>query len=230
LRKMSFHRWKEFCETSLQLHAKELVHKWWFEIIEPLMRVTDKRPYHNLNHVTDLIAWSDRFSVGSSIPVQLSIYFHDVIYDPSSKESNEERSAKLFKAFAEESRACTKAAWTSPDCVEDVYAWIIETSRHTSTRYVSPFAQKEFHLFLDFDMSILGASRERYAKYAKDVRLEYIHIDDAAFLKGRSTFLRSLALVPDEELYKTKDVRDMCLDQARRNVAWELSCLVTGRL
>ena len=46
-------------------------------------------------------------------------------------------------------------------------------------------------LFMDFDMSILGADRDAYALYTSQVRLEYGHVNWLYWRIGRAQFLSS---------------------------------------
>ena len=211
---------------------ESLVKKWWFDVIEPHMRISETRPYHNLTHVADLFLSTERFGVTDRASVGLAIYFHDVIYEPTSKEkeTNEERSARLFSEFAHEAHAVCKEAWTQPDRIEDVHSWILETMRHTSTNYVSPFSHDDFLVFLDCDMSILGSPHPRYERYRREVRQEYAHLPDADFIKGRTAFLKSTLIIPPERLFKTERIRAAILEQAKSNISWELAELSNRKL
>jgi predicted metal-dependent HD superfamily phosphohydrolase len=224
---MSFHHWTKICENYLHLqNYQEVIVKWW-GVIENYMKVTEARPYHNLIHIADLLHLCENvFTVKDKTSVYLAVYFHDVIYDPKNGD-NEERSARIFEEFAIECRELVGSGceWATRSRINDIANWIRETSRHTTSEYISPFSQEDFHLFLDMDMSILGADRDRYAKYSHDVRQEYRHIPDKLFAKGRMAFLESLLSVEDEKLYRTSAARLLFLDSAKSNVRWEFDSL-----
>ena len=226
---MSLYHWQSFCEETLKIKNLNFIRAWWEETLEPHMKVTDKRPYHNLLHVADLLAWADRIGVRDRASVGLSIYFHDVIYEPLVGR-NEERSAEMFEKFAKQaSQYCKDEEWCRAERIRDAANWIIETKNHTTTKYVSPFSQEDFLLFLDFDMSILGSDRERYRQYAQNVRQEYSHIPDAQFRNGRTQFLMSLSRAPDADIFKTERMRDLLLKNARDNIAWEIEQLANAK-
>ena len=58
-------------------------------------------------------------------------------------------------------------------------------------------------LFLDMDLSILGEQKEVYEDYCQRVRLEYAHVPDADFVKGRIAVLKHL-MRSDSTIYFTK--------------------------
>jgi len=70
--------------------------------------------------------------------------------------------------------------------VNKVVQWIERTWSHDGTGL-----DGDGRLFMDFDMSILGAEREAYALYASQVRREYGHVNWLYWRIGRSQFLSS---------------------------------------
>lgn len=81
-------------------------------------------------------------------------------------------------------------------------------------------------LFLDIDLSILGAEPDVYACYARQIRQEYAHVEHTRYCNGRAsvlaTFLRA------DTLYFTPNMRELLEDNARRNIAAEMAVLQTG--
>lgn len=43
--------------------------------------------------------------------------------------------------------------------------------------------------FLDIDLAILGAPKDEYMEYAKNVRKEYCHIEESKFREARAKFM-----------------------------------------
>lgn len=231
---MMVKRWRAFCREELQLGdgCEEFVNRWWNDVIHVHMKPSIRRSYHNLTHLAELFEKAATFPLSDMTSVGLAIFFHDVIYEPAVKDgkTNEEKSAMIFHEFASEAKTLCNAQWCSDERIEDVYSWIIETSRHTTTTYVSPFSQSDFLIFLDMDMSILGASHDRYQEYSKAVRQEYIHINDADFCQGRATFLKSLLNCRPEQLFKTAEAQKRYYQQAICNIQGEIAMLEKNRL
>lgn len=110
--------------------------------------------------------------------VLLAIFFHDIIYNPTaSAGKNEDESAAVFEEFA-------VAANLDIALKERVCEVILQTKTH------SRGSSKDANLFLDFDMAVLAWPWERYLAYTQQVRKEYSHIDESAWSRGRSDFLR----------------------------------------
>ena len=78
-------------------------------------------------------------------------------------------------------------------------------------------------LLSDADLSILGQVPGRYHVYVRDVRLDYAHVDDAAWRVGRSRVLEGLLTA--DPLFHTAHGRELWDAQARANLADELSGL-----
>ena len=75
----------------------------------------------------------------------------------------------------------------------------------------------------DADLAILGTARGRYDVYARDVRVEYAHLDDAVFAQGRTAVLQGLLAAPS--LFTGDSARDAWEVRARANMAAELARL-----
>ena len=180
--------WENFCQERLGLGNHEhFINRWW-TFIHDHMQFSSIRPYHNLVHVEELLQLNRKFG-GRNIFVELAIWFHDVIYDTHIG-GNEQNSAEVFTKFALEASDLVTQEWCSnSERVLDIKNWILETSHHTTSEYISAFDQPAFHFFLDFDMSILGADQKKYQDYAKAIRIEYSHVLLEEFMKKRTEFL-----------------------------------------
>ena len=180
------------------------------------------RSYHTTEHLQVLLFLADLFSedIQDRTAVALSILFHDVIYDPTSP-SNEEDSAKLFQEF------CEQAGPTLAPYEPKVVKWILQTKRHHNLENPDTTEEDE-KLFLDFDLAILGCDSfdEYNERYAKGVRREYGHIEDASFAQKRAAFLRSFLEHPF--LFHSELVRTRLEEVARRNVEQEIEMLEDG--
>ena len=76
---------------------------------------------------------------------------------------------------------------------------------------------------LDADLAVLAAEPSRYQAYARGVRAEYTHVDDAAWRTGRAAVLR--AFLDRPAIYRTAPMRNQ-EHRARANLAAELSGLL----
>jgi predicted metal-dependent HD superfamily phosphohydrolase len=177
------------------------------------------RAYHNATHIKALLGWFDRIAddPGWQAPadVYAAIVFHDAIYDPAAKD-NEARSAAWAR------RAITEHAL--PASAARVVELIELTAKHGGLETASGDAA----LFLDADMSILGAPIDVYREYARNVRHEYKSVPAAAYRTGRGAFLESVARKP--RIYFTDYFHTRLDAQARTNLADELATLSSGAL
>jgi len=179
------------------------------------------RSYHGLSHLVAMFDFVTSASIQHGISVQCpsvlhwSIWFHDIVYQPSSHE-NEEQSADLASQML--------GAVLPDEQVRRVQHFINATKRHVC----SDAQDTDLQLFLDADLCILGAQPSDYVQYAAAIRKEYIHMDRDAYICGRANVLRSFLQRPS--LYFTPLGQKLFEEQARLNLQQELDCLEQGRL
>jgi len=166
------------------------------------------RHYHDIRHIEDCLAKLDRVSGLSTRDREIlnqAIWWHDVVYDPT-RTDNEEQSAEL----AEQNVA--------PDLRDQVARLI----RLTRTHHVAP-SDRLGAILISIDLSILGADTLVYDAYAAAIRREYGHVPDAAYRQGRAAVLERFAarsvIYPDAGFAAELD------RQARANIARELAAL-----
>lgn len=168
------------------------------------------RAYHNLTHLEEMFAVLDD-ATGEAVPeaVSLAVWFHDIVYDPTSR-SNEADSAALAGRLLTD--------WVNVALLEQVERLILLTKRHET-------AADDTHgaLLLDADLAVLGALRQRYREYAYAIRQEYRHVSDSDYGVGRTAVLTRFLELP--VIYKTRPVRHRLEQRARQNLHWELSQL-----
>ncbi len=173
------------------------------------------RFYHNLEHIHETLDMARRFAGGASAPaeVDLAIWFHDVVYDTRSKDS-EERSAE----FA----AATLAPLGLPSASIARICKQIQATAHLSNS-AAP-AHGETALILDADLAVLGAPEDRYYREATDIRREYAWVADGDYCNGRAkvleAFLARRRIYWSELLHRERDT------QARQNLTNELASLL----
>jgi pantetheine-phosphate adenylyltransferase len=178
------------------------------------------RAYHNLDHLvhglTEIGVWASNNAASASdvATLKMAFWFHDAVYGGRHDgQSNEEQSARLWLSSGLGDGLADGAA--------DSVATLIRATEHGLPG--TP-AHPLRDAMLGADLAILGQDGDVYDAYAATVRIEYAHVDDAAYRSGRSMilthFLRSAeqgALYADAffaELYTAR-----AIDNLRRELA-----------
>jgi predicted metal-dependent HD superfamily phosphohydrolase len=169
------------------------------------------RHYHTLEHLAEMFRVVGRLSGSCTDPltVQLAVWFHDAVYHPRAAD-NEVQSANLV------------AEWLGPlglpaNPLARVAA-LVRATAHLTDSSGSP--DPDTQVLLDADLAILGASEERYRRYAADIRKEYAFVPDEAYRAGRSAVLERFLARP--RLYHHPIMVAQGEDAARRNLRAEL--------
>lgn len=163
------------------------------------------RHYHDLRHVQDCLTWLEGvagLSAGDREILTAAIWWHDVVYDPT-RADNEEQSAVLAERHV------------APELRDEVGRLI----RLTRTHDVAP-GDLRAALLVSIDLSILAAADITYDAYARAIRREYAHVPDEAYRAGRAAVLERFAsrpvIYPDPGFAAALDAK------ARANLAREL--------
>lgn len=168
-----------------------------------------ERAYHNLHHVAELLrllaSWPEQFADYAA--VRCAVWFHDLIYE-TRQQDNEEKSAAVAAALLGGLNAPAATVAT-------VRALILATKTHQAAQLSADAA-----LFLDADLSILGAPPELYRQYSAAIRSEYAHVPEALYRQARKEILQGFLNRP--QLYRTQQLRARFETQARANIAQEL--------
>lgn len=161
------------------------------------------RYYHNLNHVSQCLGVMDEVRELLMDPdsVELALWFHDVVYDPGSRD-NELRSALFFD--------CRLGVHLPTVRADDIHAMIMATV-HPST------AEGHDEQFVaDIDLSGLGLPWFEFLSDTELLRMECPHLSNSEFQLGALGFFKKLLMRPS--IYLTGYFRDNYEDQARRNL------------
>jgi predicted metal-dependent HD superfamily phosphohydrolase len=165
-----------------------------------------QRHYHTWDHVEALLAhyrkWVRYFQRPG--PVLWALYWHDAIYDPHASD-NEEQSAQLLEKEA--------AGLLSPYDVTFAARLIRATATHTIPDGLTTADAEDLALFLDLDLSILGAPEDVYDRYEQAIRAEYAFVPEDAYRAGRSAILKGF--LDRDRLYFT-DIAHADWDAAAR--------------
>ena len=167
------------------------------------------RHYHNLEHIQNLLILSELFKENRDnlITLQLSTWFHDYIYN-SQAQDNERQSA----AYAEKKLRQLNIA---PHIIQLVKLIILSTEKHQPLT-----ANINNAIFLDMDLSILGASKDKYLQYSQAIRQEYIWLNDLEYQKARKQVLSNF--LARKRIYFTDLFYQKLEAQARNNLEWEI--------
>ncbi|MGL6076827.1 MAG: HD domain-containing protein [Fimbriiglobus sp.] len=171
------------------------------------------RHYHTLEHLAEMFRVAGRLAADADdfIAVQLAIWFHDAIYDPT-RTDNEAESADL--AFIK-----LAPLGIHLKTLDHVANLILVTDHKTQTPL-----NRDSQVLLDADLAILGAAPVRYDRYAADIRKEYAHVAQADYKAGRAKVLQSFLSRP--QLYLSARMQAEGETLARENLQRELSLLL----
>jgi predicted metal-dependent HD superfamily phosphohydrolase len=171
-----------------------------------------ERHYHNLEHLGEMFRVVGRLagSVDDANAIVLAVWFHDAVYDPRAKD-NEQRSGELAVDVL--------GTLGVPASVIERVARMIAATAHAT----DPPADRDTQALLDADLAILGASEERYARYAADIRKEYEWVPEADYRAGRAAVLEQFLARP--RIYHTQIMFEEGEARARANLKAELAFL-----
>ncbi len=174
------------------------------------------RAYHNWDHITYLLAEFRRLAAEWRHPaaVEIAIYWHDVIYEPTSA-TNEADSAALMRE-----RLAGRAPQGVVTMASDL---IVATASHDVPPEMDEKLAQDRALFLDMDMSILGAAPARFDAYDAAIRSEFAVIPDEIYRPRRAEVLAGF--LARETLFLTDIYRASHDAQARDNLRRAISRL-----
>jgi predicted metal-dependent HD superfamily phosphohydrolase len=171
------------------------------------------RHYHTWEHVIDCAGKLRDFPCADPRAVFLALLFHDAVY-VAGDTRNERRSADL-------AREVLRAHSSVPaEEVAEIERFILATCTHV----VAPDERSsDLRTVIDIDMSILGASEERYRRYAAAVMREWCPsvVDEDGFRRGRAAFLRGILASP--KIFSTEEGGRRWEEPARANIERELA-------
>ncbi|NLI78259.1 MAG: N-methyl-D-aspartate receptor NMDAR2C subunit [Candidatus Riflebacteria bacterium] len=163
-----------------------------------------RRAYHNLAHIGFCLETFDRLRGEAADPltVELAIWFHDAVY-AFQADDNEARSADL-------ARDCLTLLGVSPGRMKTV-ADLIMVTRHDR-----PPETPDGRVIADVDLAILGAPREEFLDYERNIRREYAVVEDALFREKRLAVLEGFLARPS--LFQTSTGKGLFEKAARLNL------------
>lgn len=171
-----------------------------------------ERYYHNLEHLTEMFRVIDRLAATVEDPhaLHLAVWFHDAVYDSRAKD-NEQRSGELAVDLL-------GPIGVPASAIERVVRMIWATAHAAD-----PPADRDTRALLDADLVILGASPERYARYAADIRKEYAWVPEPEYRAGRAAVLNRFLALP--RIYHAEPLFAEGEERARVNLRAERDLL-----
>lgn len=163
------------------------------------------RHYHTGGHISHCLGELEQVRNLAREPdeVELALWFHDAVYVTRSSD-NERKSAEWATEFL-------GANAVDEHRIERVRRLIMATTHAASAE------DPDAGLLVDIDLSILGADRETYGRFERDVRKEYWWVPGPLFRRTRAKILESF--LARESVYATAHFRDRLENAARANLA-----------
>ena len=177
------------------------------------------RGYHGWSHPVALLALHTEVAGSMHDPeaVRCAILLHDAIYEPR-RADNESRSAALAAQMLK--------GLVSDGTLDRTIRLIEATARHVIPAELPDDEAEDMALFLDMDLSILGAPLADFDAYEAGVRHEYREVPDAAFRRGRADILEGF--LARENLYFSDWGRTRFEAAARENLKRSVAALRGG--
>ncbi|EJL74461.1 HD domain-containing protein [Chryseobacterium populi] len=202
--------YETFKKSCLPFTADQhLINDLWLEIEQ---KYSGKgRYYHNLEHIGNMFLEIEAVKkfISNFSNISFAIFYHDVIYDSSSK-SNEEKSAEFAQTRLQKLPM-------DHESVNRVCKQIVATKTHQKS------SDTDTNYLLDADLSILGKNLETYLDYTRKIRKEYSIYPDFLYKPGRKKVLQHFLEL--DNIFKTDYFKERYEVQAKLNIEYELRSL-----
>jgi len=171
------------------------------------------RFYHTSAHIDQCLSNMDKASVelGSSDIVELSIWFHDAIYDPGASD-NESRSADYFSSHAA-NRLPRETIARVTNCI-------------LSTTHKSLPEDNYSKFVVDVDLSGFGQNWEGFSRDGENVRKETAHLSLDKYIAGQTRFMGKL--LNRDRIFSTEYFNSRYESIARDNIKKQLELYSQG--
>lgn len=204
-------RWAKLCT---RLNMPGAVALWDSHIVPAYAE--PHRAYHNMSHIDSCIAgvfayMKDEPQAVADL-VELTLWFHDFIYDPK-RSDNEEQSAGAMTALL-------KPHGIAESVLKDAVDLVLMTKTHEPRSAPDHLRVNRAAYFVsDIDLSILGESPILYWAYEHAIRQEYSFVPEDVYVKGRDEVLTKLRNIEVEgRLFMVPLIQGIFNNQARQNL------------
>ncbi|HEU0203576.1 MAG TPA: N-methyl-D-aspartate receptor NMDAR2C subunit [Burkholderiaceae bacterium] len=141
--------------------------------------------------------------------VALALWFHDAIYEPT-RANNEAQSAEWLARLA-------AAASVPSATIERLQALVMSTCHTSEPR------DPDARVLVDIDLAILGAPRQRFDAYERQIRREYRWVPAPIYRRKRARALERFVARP--AIYATGPFRAHFEQRARENIGRSIALL-----
>lgn len=189
-------------------------------VIEPFYTnlTENRRYYHNAQHLAHCFGLLDKYKLSifnfeekiDYSLVELSIWFHDLVYIPGFL-GNEEASFGWANKFLLNFRNRKD----TPLLLEYLYTLVLATKKHEVPSEDTKLV-KEIQILLDVDLGILGEQEETFSLYEQNIRKEFWFVPTDLYNKERRNVLMSFYV--KNKIYYTKFFQENYEKQARLNL------------
>lgn len=202
---MKIERWHDLMH-SLGLPASDAT----FHALDAAYREPQRR-YHTTLHLDDCLAQFDSLGAQAEYPdaIELALWFHDAVYLPY-KGGNEEKSAEWASRFLKEAGADAATIARIRDMI-------------LATRHDAVAADRDTAILIDIDLSILGADRDRFDAFEKEVRAEYRWVPRPLYCRERKKILKSF--LQRDRIFSTDAFHGRFESAARENLVRAIDAL-----
>lgn len=198
-----------FHATAIELGAKQATS----EVFAELRTAYEDRArtYHSLEHVDECITLLTdvRATLDNPAEVAMAVWFHDAVYATHPFASSEEQSAALAR------KSCARMGIADP-VARRIASMVRATKNHQLPVEDPDVHERDAATLFDVDLAILGADPVRYARYERDVRLEYGWVPEGLYRSKRAKILRAFSARPS--IYRTSPLHDRLEKRARENI------------
>jgi predicted metal-dependent HD superfamily phosphohydrolase len=198
----------KYTELLLNIGFEEnTIQKYWLDLEKKYS--SKSRHYHNLNHLSEMIACYDLYESNLKYPdeVLFAIFYHDIIYKVTRKD-NEMKSAEYAVAILPANAKLNK---------ELVFDMICATQLHQHND------NEDTNWLIDFDLKILSKDWDDYKIYFEQIRKEYKIYPNFLYKPGRKKALEYF--LENEFIFQTSEFRNKYEWKARENIKHELELL-----
>jgi predicted metal-dependent HD superfamily phosphohydrolase len=165
------------------------------------------RAYHTWAHIEALLGWFEKLDWAHGQAVEIAVYYHDAVYEPLSP-TNEADSAALMVAEL--------SGRVDDETIARAGALILATAGHQLPETGDAGLAADCALFLDADLSILGAEPGAFDAYDQAIRAEFAAIPDEVFLPRRRRVMAGF--LERERLFRTERFHQSHDGPARENL------------
>ncbi|MEM9936804.1 MAG: hypothetical protein AAF824_24460 [Bacteroidota bacterium] len=195
---------------TLPISDYQTLNHWWGVLVRKYSQ--KRRAYHNLTHIGDMMTLCEKHKDSLKDPeiLAFSIFFHDLIYSPTSKD-NELRSALKATEFLTDNEV-------EEERIAICYHQILLTRTHQGEHL-----HQDAQFLIDFDLAVLGREWAAYELYTRQIRKEYWMYPGPMYRKGRKAVLQQF--LTRDRIFHTAHFHELLEERARLNIQQEIDRL-----